>query len=218
MDEARELRSESGAESREDVARAPEGTARGSGRGSSGELPQDTQREYDEYVWMRHAALAGITGAFIVAVFFLGVDLLSGRPPLWTPALLGSALFLDESIAADADPTTMLPLVIGYTVLHGVVFFAFAIGVGSSRLAIKPAEPFTPWAAIRVALLLFVGLELMFLALGWVVGSEVQLAPRLGFGWISLANALAAIGMTGVIEWGARQLAARARSGPGGAG
>jgi len=168
--------------------------------------------EYDEVVWMRHAALSGLCGAFIVAVIFLGVDLISGRPPLWTPALLGSALFRGRSIGAEDDPMTMLPLVAGYTALHGVVFFAFAIGIGSSRLAIKPAESFTLGSAARVALLTFIGLHLLFLALGWVSGSGLAIARRLGFGWIALGNAAATVGMTAVIEWGAIQLCARARA------
>lgn len=170
-----------------------------------------TQGEYDETVWMRHAALSGICGAFIVAVIFLGVDLISGRSPLWTPALLGSALFRGEAIGEDADPMTMLPLVVGYTVLHGVVFFAFAIGIGSSRLAIEPAESFTLRSAARVALLTFIGLHLLFLALGWVSGSGLAIARRLGFGWIAVANAVATLGMTAVIEWGAIQLRSGSR-------
>ena len=198
MDQARDARSES-----------EEEQARGESQPSS--RPSRRQGEYDEVVWMRHAALSGICGAFIVAVIFLAVDLISGRPPLWTPALLGSALFRGEPIGADDDPMTMLPLVAGYTVLHGVVFFAFAIGIGSSRLAIKPAESFTPRSAARVALLTFIGLHLLFLALGWISGSGLAIAQRLGFGWIALANAVATIGMTAVIEWGATQLRARSQ-------
>lgn len=173
----------------------------------------NTQGEYDEYVWMRYAALSGVFGAFLVAVIFLGVDLLSGRSPLWTPALLGSTLFLGESIAADANPMAMLHLVVGYTILHGIVFFAFAIGIGSSRLAVKPAEPFTIRSAMRVALLTFVGLHLLFLALGWISGSSLAIARQLGFGWIAFANAVATLGMTALIEWGASQLRARSSVG-----
>ena len=206
MDQARDARSES--EEASDESRL---SGRPSGMQGAGVQGSGMQGEYDEYVWMRHAALSGICGAVIVAVIFLGVDLISGRPPLWTPALLGSALFLGEPIGIHDDPMTMLSLVAGYTVLHGVAFFAFAIGIGSSRLAIRPAESFTLRSAARVALTTFVGLHLLFLALGWVSGSGLVIARRLGFGWIALANAVATIGMTAVIEWGAIQLRARAR-------
>jgi hypothetical protein len=168
------------------------------------------QREYDEVIWMAYAFAAGVVGAFIVAVLFLIVDLITGRGALWTPAYLGAALFRGEAIAADADPTTMLPLVAGYTVLHGVVFFGFAALVGSARLAPRPAKALTTRSAIIVTILLFVGLEIMFAALGWVVGADLNPASRLGFGWVTVANLLASLGMTAVIGWGAKQLASRA--------
>jgi hypothetical protein len=207
MAQARDARSksESESESEEEASDGTQPSNRPSGK-------QGEQGEYDEVVWIPLAALSGIFGAFIVALIFLGVDLISGRPPLWTPALLGSALFRGESIGANDDPMTMLPLVVGYTVLHGVAFFAFAIGIGSSRLASRPAEIFTLRSAARVALLTFIGLHLLFLALGWISGSGLAIARRLGFAWIAVANAVATIGMVAVIEWGVIQLRTTARA------
>ncbi|MEZ4334766.1 MAG: hypothetical protein R3F35_23655 [Myxococcota bacterium] len=167
------------------------------------------QREYDELVWMPYAGVAGLLGAVLVAVFFLVVDLASGRAAGWTPAFLGSILFRGEAIASNAHPLGMLPIVLGYTAIHGVTFFAFAIFVGAAHLAPRPPVPMTRRGAVSTALIFFLGCESLFFVLGWLAGPGLALAERLGFGWVSGANALAAVGMTWVIDRSARQLAAR---------
>lgn len=166
-------------------------------------------REYDELVWMPYAGFAGLVGAVVVAVFFLVVDLASGRAAGWTPAFLGSILFRGEEIASNAHPIRMLPVVLGYTAIHGVTFFALALFVGASRLAPRPPVPMTRRGAAATALTFFAGCEVLFVVLGWLAGPGLTLVERLGFGWVSVANALAAICMTRVIDRSARQLAAR---------
>ncbi|MEZ4283035.1 MAG: hypothetical protein R3F21_25855 [Myxococcota bacterium] len=168
------------------------------------------QRDSDEFEWMPYAALAGLVGAVIVALFFLVVDLAAGRAAGWTPAFLGSMLFRDELIPANALPLRMPSIVIGYTALHGVTFFAFALFVGASRLAPRPPQPLAGGAAAATALFIFVACQALFISLGWLAGPGIALAERMGFGWVSGANACAALGMTGVIAWGARRLVARA--------
>jgi hypothetical protein len=164
-----------------------------------------------EYNWTIYAALSGVVGAFIVAVTFLAIDLLSGRPPLWTPTALGSALFLGEPLSPDVNFSAMLgiPIVFAYTLMHGVVFLGFGALAASGRLTHERSKHFTWGPAVGTALLLFLGLEITFLALGWIVGPGLDLAAWLGLGWIAFANALAAIGMTLTIGWAARRLAKR---------
>lgn len=177
-------------------------------RGDSERNPT-AQCENDELLWMPYAGLAGLFGAVLVAIFFLVVDLASGRAAGWTPAFLGSILFRGEAIASNAHPLGMLPIVLGYTAIHGVTFFAFALFVGASHLAPRPPVPLSRRGALTTALIFFVGCQLLFVTLGWLAGPGLALAERLGFGWVSGANAVAAIGMTWVIDRSARQLAAR---------
>src|SRR5512134_1327123 len=68
---------------------------------------------------LRHGLVAGMIGAAIVAVWFLIYDAARGRP-FRTPALLGAATFQGVNDPAAVPVTT--PLVVQYTVLHGVVF------------------------------------------------------------------------------------------------
>jgi hypothetical protein len=154
---------------------------------------------------------AGLAGAFIVAVTFLVIDLASGRPALWTPAVLGSALFLGESAGQDSAvrPLQMLPVVFGYTLVHGFAFLAFASSASAGRLTRFDRTPMTPPVAIKTAVLMFVGLEVFFIGMGWLFGSGFDLVNRLGFSWVALANALAAIGMTETIRRMSRRLRSR---------
>jgi hypothetical protein len=65
-------------------------------------------------------AITGAIGATAVAVWFLIVDAISGRP-LYTPELLGGAFF---SIFGPPAGETPLQYIIGYTLVH---YFVFAI-------------------------------------------------------------------------------------------
>ena len=69
--------------------------------------------------WVSSGIEAGVAGAAVVAVFFLVVDWLAGRP-LWTPHALGSALFLGARPDPAAAPETLM--ILAYTAVHGVVF------------------------------------------------------------------------------------------------
>lgn len=178
------------------------------------EQPTPTLRSVDpakdqEYVGATYGVIvvAGLVGAVIVAITFLVADLLAGRPPLWTPAVLGSALFLGRSVAQDPsfDPMSVLPVVLGYTMIHGALFVAFASAASAGRVTRFDRHPLTLTAAIWTALLIFVGLEaFFFFGLGLFADSNMALADRLGSGWVALANGLAAIGMTATVAFVAR--------------
>ena len=161
-----------------------------------------------EYNWPIYALLCGVSGAFVVALTFLVFDLLSGRPALWTPAVLGMALFLGESVGESEvlQPLSRMPIVLGYTLLHAIVFVSFGALAAADRLTRDRSSQFSTTVGIRTAFLIFIGLEATFLVLGWVVGPDLALARRLGSGSIAVANALAAIAMTATIGRAAQSL------------
>lgn len=74
--------------------------------------------------------IAGALGAATIAVWFLIVDALDGRP-LFTPSILGTALFKGAAAVADpADVPVSLEMVVVFTWIHLLVFAV--IGVAAS--------------------------------------------------------------------------------------
>jgi hypothetical protein len=142
--------------------------------------------------WVREGILAGVLGAATIAILFFVVDLANGRP-LWTPNALGAALFLGQIAPADAPISPAL--IGGYTVIHGWVFVSVALIVAfllsGNRL---PGEQ--PWHRIlALAVPLFVGFSVVFFVFGLLRGPEA--ARPVGYGWLVLINALAALVMAG---------------------
>ena len=79
----------------------------------------------------KHGALAegvlvGLSGALVVAVWFLVFDALQGEP-FRTPSLLGAAIF--DRVAHASSVSTSLSLVARYTLVHGAVFIAFGLAL-----------------------------------------------------------------------------------------
>ncbi len=79
---------------------------------------------------LQGATITGLVGAVAVAVWFLIVDALSGRP-FYTPAVLGSAATL--GLRDPADVVINLQSVGAYTAFHFLAFFA--VGVVAAALA-----------------------------------------------------------------------------------
>lgn len=138
--------------------------------------------------------VAGLIGASAVAVWFLVLDTLAGRP-LYTPTVLGLALFkrgagLD---APDALPAS-LEMVGMFTWVHALAFIALG-GAASYLLAGVERRPSLGFGL----LLLFV----VFQA-GFTVAAAV-LAPNIIaiVGWIPImtANLLAAAAMAVYLGW-----------------
>src|SRR5881398_1154719 len=86
---------------------------------------------------LREGVVAGLIGAVVVAVWFLFFDLARGRPFL-TPGLLGGAVFRGVSTPVGLEIT--VANVLGYTLIHGLAFFAFGV-VAASLLALSEREP-----------------------------------------------------------------------------
>jgi hypothetical protein len=133
----------------------------------------------------REGFVAGLIGAGGVALWFLIVDAVSGQP-LFTPAMLGSALFWGLR-----DPTTVriaFPAVIGYTLVH-VVAFAVVGVVAATLAALVDRSPPT----LFLVFVLFAAFEV-----GFYVMVALVAQPLLGgLAWtnVAIGNFIAAIAM-----------------------
>jgi len=132
--------------------------------------------------------VAGLLGAVTIAVWFLVVDSLSGRP-LYTPTVLGLALFkgtagLAPSVAID------LEMVLMFTWVHGLAFMVVG-GLVSYLLDVAEHHPHVGFGAV----LLFVVLELGFVVVSLVFAEPVLRA--LAWPAVLVGNLLAAVVMVG---------------------
>lgn len=80
---------------------------------------------------------AGIIGGATIALWFLVLDSLHGHP-LYTPTLLGTAIFRPATLIAPPETLPVsVPMVLLFTALHGLMF----VGVGEiAALLIRLAE------------------------------------------------------------------------------
>jgi uncharacterized membrane protein YphA (DoxX/SURF4 family) len=140
---------------------------------------------------VREGAIAGITGATCVAVWFFIVDLIAGHP-LFTPTTLGRALFTVLGRVPEAAWPAVY--VLGYTVFHYAAFIGVGI-VAASVVAWASREP----AILLGFAILFVAFEVGFY--GFV--ALLQHASPLGeLAWyqVMIGNLIAAIAM-GLVIW-----------------
>jgi hypothetical protein len=149
--------------------------------------------------WLRVAregGFAGVVGAAVVAIWFLGYDLASGDF-LRTPTILGAMIFR----GADAAPSAHVSaaLVMGYTVLH---FFAF-VGFGLAIAILLAASEWEPFLALGV-FLLFAVFEVFFV--GFVTLLDSSVVSQLGWWKIVAGNILALLAMTAYFLQGHRGL------------
>jgi hypothetical protein len=128
----------------------------------------------------------GMIGALAVALWFLVLDALAGRP-LQTPALLGGVLLHGSQTAAETVAIAPLPIA-AYTAFHFVVF----IGVGLVLSYLTTLFERFP-IMFFVLLVLFLSLQLGFFVLDLALGA--QLMGRLKAWTVVVANLLAAGGM-----------------------
>jgi hypothetical protein len=84
------------------------------------QLPSLTWRErFSTQRVLREAVVSGVLGAGAIALWFFLLDILRGRP-FFTPAALGSVLFLGARSMAGVQVN--LGTVLGYTIIHLVMF------------------------------------------------------------------------------------------------
>lgn len=146
-------------------------------------VPQVGWRMFlDEHRTIREGILAGILGAVVVAVWFLIIDT-ALREPLFTPAALGSALFLGAGSADEVLIT--FQTVAGYTVLHVLLFLALGLIAGILANAIEHEQ-----AMLLGAVLLIVTFGVFFYGLVAIIAS--WLLAELAWWSILIASVLAA--------------------------
>jgi len=151
-------------------------------------------RERDRHLlaswsWAAVGWISGFLGASVVAAFFLAIDLAAGRP-LWTPAALGSALFLGQRLMPAEHPP--LVLVVGYTAVHLGVFAGLGL-IAATTLSVRRRLR-KPARLLAIGFCLFGAFELSFVAFALLF--EQTLMGDLGAWRITAANALAAVAMT----------------------
>ncbi len=134
---------------------------------------------------LREGFVAGLIGAAAVALWFLMVDTMAGRP-FFTPAMLGDALFWGQHDPAQV--TVAFPTVVGYTMVHVIAFVL--VGVVAALLAYE-VELFP--ATLYIVIVFFAVFEF-----GFYVIVAILARPLLGaLAWwnVAIGNAIAAFGM-----------------------
>src|SRR3989442_10661911 len=99
---------------------------------------------------LREGFIAGLIGAGVVALWFLIVDIIAGRP-FFTPAMLGSPVFWGRH-----DPALVVieySRIIGYTMIH-VTAFILVGTVAAALAADGPAAP-APFFLVAVFFAIF---------------------------------------------------------------
>ncbi len=169
------------------------------GGGPQGPLTILSDREIDEkanlYV---EGMIAGIIGASVIALWFLVLDVMQGRP-FHTPTVLGTALFAAKDAISSGEHLHPFRATLMYTWVHGLVFVAVGV-IASWLLGVVERKPDLGFGV----LLLFVFFEIFFIASTFIFAE-----PILGIlAWPSVlfGNLLAAGGMAGYLWYRHRSL------------
>jgi len=134
----------------------------------------------------REGVTAGLVGAVVVALWFMGYDLASGNS-FHTPAILGAMVCQNANVTDGIKAT--LPLVLGYTILHFLAFVAFGVALA----ILLAASEWEQFMALGAMLLLAV-FEVFFV--GFVSLVDQSALEVLGWWKIVAGNILALIAMT----------------------
>jgi quercetin dioxygenase-like cupin family protein len=102
---------------------------------------------------------AGLLGAFVVAVYFLAIDLAGGHP-FGTPNALGSALFL--GVPFDRLQPLRPIVIAGYTLVHGALFLGLSLVISALVLGSRRHPPSVSMLWIILAGSFTAGLTLLF--------------------------------------------------------
>lgn len=133
--------------------------------------------------------VAGVIGALTIAIWFLILDTLSGRP-LYTPSVLGSVLFQSsQALRGPGGFSVSVEIALMYTWVH-VLAFAIIGGAAARLLAFAEARPNFGFGVLLLFVVLEFGLigaasvltEPVFHALAWpaVLGGNFLAAATMG--------------------------------------
>lgn len=164
-----------------------------SGREAAAAPHRPTARESELSNVYGEGIVAGLLGAATIALWFLIVDTLSGRP-LYTPNLLGTAVFRG---GAGLDHAAALPtsfeMVVLFTWVHALVFAAIG-GLAARLLAFAEHTANVGFGIV----LLFVVFEFGFVAVTMIFAEDVL--SSLAWPAVLVGNILAAAVM-GAYFW-----------------
>jgi hypothetical protein len=149
---------------------------------------------FDAAQLYREGMIAGVLGAITIALWFLLLDTLSGRP-LWTPTVLGTVLFRGGAgLGTPESLPVSVEMVLMFTWVHGLVFVALG-GIVARLLGHVERHPSSGFGV----LLLFVIFQFGFIVVATVFAAPVL---RVLSSWsILVANLLAAAAMTAYFRW-----------------
>ena len=134
--------------------------------------------------------IAGIIGAATIAVWFLILDTIEGRP-FYTPSVLGTVLFGGgKALPAIEELPVSWEMTLMYTWVHAMLFAVIG-GIASKLLALAEKNPDLGFGI----LLLFVILEFGFIAAASIFAEPVLQA--LAWPAVLVGNLLAALAMGG---------------------
>ena len=139
---------------------------------------------------VREGVIAGLLGAAGVAIWFLIVDTLGGRP-FYTPAMLGSALL---SVFGKPGTEGMMTYVIVYTLFHGAAFIAVGM-----VLAFFVHEAEREPEVLAALIILFILFELGFYIATALLAESTQFG-RLAWYQVAIGNTIATLAM-GIYMW-----------------
>ena len=150
------------------------------------QLPGLTWRErFSTQRVLREGTVSGLLGAVAIALWFFVIDLLKGRP-FFTPAALGSVLFLGARDAGGVQIT--LGTVLGYTIIH-LAMFLLAGFIAAKLLSQAERHP----SILLGIVLLFVTFETLFFGVLIIIAN--WLVTVLDSWTILASNAIAGVVM-----------------------
>jgi hypothetical protein len=136
---------------------------------------------------LRRGLVAGLIGAASVAVWFLLVDTIAGRP-FYTPAMLGSAASL--GIRDPSDIVVSVQSVSAYTAFHVLAFFAVGVIAAVLAAEVERSTHVLWWVAeffIVFEFAFYAAVALVFTPLlaelAWINVAAGNLIAAAGMGW-----------------------------------
>jgi hypothetical protein len=130
--------------------------------------------------------IAGAVAATVLAVWFLVIDGIAGRP-FYTPGFLARVVLGGEAVALSGGAIAL------YTVLHYGVFILLGIGVSwvRDRLAVAPG-------VLLGAVLGFLLFDLLFYGSVWLTGVDV--VSQLGWPQVLTGNIIAGVTLLSMLN------------------
>lgn len=165
--------------------------------GAAPSQPQPESRTSAKADLVFDTFFGGGVGGSAIALFFLVVDAIGGRV-LFTPSVMGTALFTSEAVTATTPVSR--ELVVFYSVVHFLVFGGVAMAV-SHLTRSRPALDQRP--------LLVAGIVFAVLTAGLLVADVLVLSgavAAIGLVPVLVANAFTGLAMAAFFRWSHRQV------------